>query len=97
MIVETNCPWTNGSADNYNNVISGNDAFPGYTISKEGQYQFMKDLTQAVISGGGSGVMYWEPAWITSHMKDFYGTGSSFENCALFDFGGNTVTGATII
>ena len=91
MIVETDCPWTNGSADNYNNVISGDAAFPGYAISKDGQYSFMKDMTQAIIKGGGIGVMYWEPAWITSQLKDGYGTGSSYENCALFDFTGNAL------
>ncbi len=91
MIVETNCPWTNGNADNYNNVISGDAAFPGYAVSKDGQYSFMKDLTGAVIKGGGIGVMYWEPAWITSGLKDGYGTGSSYENCALFDFTGNVL------
>jgi arabinogalactan endo-1,4-beta-galactosidase len=51
----------------------------------------MKDLTQAVISGGGSGIMYWEPAWITSSLRDLWGQGSSAENCAFFDFGSNTL------
>ncbi len=91
MIVETDCPWTNANADNYTNVISGNTAFASFTVSKDGQYNFMKDLTQAVIKGGGKGVMYWEPAWITSNMKDGYGTGSSYENCALFDFSNNAL------
>ncbi len=91
MIVETDCPWTNANADNYTNVISGNVAFGGYTVLQAGQYSFMKDLTQAVIKGGGKGVMYWEPAWISSNMKDGYGTGSSYENCALFDFADNAL------
>ena len=33
--------------------------------------------------------MYWEPAWITSSMKDRWGKGSSWENNAYFDFEGN--------
>ncbi|HOY15319.1 MAG TPA: glycosyl hydrolase 53 family protein, partial [Saprospiraceae bacterium] len=41
---------------------------------------------QAVIDGGGKGVMYWEPAWITSTMKDQWGVGSSWENNAFFDY-----------
>jgi arabinogalactan endo-1,4-beta-galactosidase len=49
----------------------------------------MKDLTQAVISGGGTGIMYWEPAWITSSLHDLWGTGSSWDNCTLFDFSNN--------
>ena len=53
----------------------------------------MKDLTQQVIDGGGSGIMYWEPAWITSSLKDEWGTGSSWENNAFFDFNGNVLPG----
>ena len=91
MIVETAYPWSGGSADNYNNVISGSSGFAGYAVSQEGQFQYMKDLTQQIISGGGSGIMYWEPAWITSSFKDQWGTGSSWENNAFFDFSGNTL------
>jgi arabinogalactan endo-1,4-beta-galactosidase len=91
MIVETAYPWTALYADSYTNVISGSTAFPGYAVSNEGQYAFMKDLTQQVISGGGSGIMYWEPAWISSGLKDQWGTGSSWENNTLFDFSGNTL------
>jgi len=91
MIVETAYPWTNSGADSYNNVISGSTGFSTYAVSKEGQFQFMKDLTQQVISGGGSGIMYWEPAWITSKLNDGWGTGSSWENNAFFDFSGNAL------
>lgn len=48
----------------------------------------MIDLTQAVIDGAGEGLMYWEPTWITSDMKDSWGEGSSWENNAVFDFNG---------
>jgi len=44
-----------------------------------------------LVSGGGSGLMYWEPAWITSSMRDLWGTGSSWENNALFDFTGKAL------
>ena len=37
------------------------------------------------------GVIYWEPAWISSPAKDLWGTGSSWENCAFFDFDGNAI------
>ena len=91
MIVETAYPWTNQSADSYTNVTSGNNPWNGYPVSKESQYNYIKDLTQQVISAGGVGVMYWEPAWITSSMKDKWGTGSSWENNAMFDFQGNAL------
>jgi arabinogalactan endo-1,4-beta-galactosidase len=91
MIVETAYPWTAQYADSYNNIISGSTALSGYDVSKDGQYKYMKDLTQQVIAGGGAGIMYWEPAWISSGLKDKWGVGSSWENNTFFDFSGNTL------
>ena len=53
----------------------------------------MVKMTQGVKDGGGQGIVYWEPAWISSDMKDLWGTGSSWENNAFFDFDGNTILG----
>jgi arabinogalactan endo-1,4-beta-galactosidase len=91
MIVETAFPWTTKNADSYTNIISSNENATEYGISQEEHLRYMKDLTQTVISAGGSGVQYWEPAWITSSMKDRWGKGSSWENNAYFDFTGNTL------
>jgi arabinogalactan endo-1,4-beta-galactosidase len=93
MIVETAYPFTADNADNYANINSANAVISGYPITPMGQYQYMVDLTQAVISGGGSGIMYWEPAWISSASHDLWGTGSSWENNAFFDFKGNILSG----
>ena len=89
MIVETAYPWTGANADSYTNIFSSTDTAPGYSLSKDEQLRYMKDLTQAVISAGGTGIQYWEPAWISSSMNDGWGTGSSWENNAFFDFTGN--------
>jgi arabinogalactan endo-1,4-beta-galactosidase len=94
MIVETGYPWTTGNADSYNNIFSASDTAPGYAISVDDQYRYFKDLTQAVINGGGKGIQYWEPAWITSRLNDSWGTGSSWDNVTLFDFTGNVLKGA---
>ncbi len=91
MIVETAFSWTSADADKYGNIMSTNDPIGSYPISKEGQLQYMKDLTQTVITAGGSGIQYWEPAWISSNMKDLWGSGSSWDNNTLFDFVGNTL------
>ncbi len=91
MIVETAYPWTSQNADSYTNLFSGTTGFNGYGVSQADQFKYMHDLTQQVISAGGSGVMYWEPAWITSKLNDGYGIGSSWENNAFFDFSGNTL------
>lgn len=88
MIVETAYPWTTVDADNYTNLVSGADTIPGYPITKGGQFNYFKDLVQALINGGGSGVIYWEPAWITSPMPDLWGTGSPWDNVTLFDSDG---------
>ncbi len=93
MIVETAFPWTFENADHYNNLFGDPKELIGFTASKEDQLKYMTGLVQAVINGGGSGIMYWEPAWITSPMKDRWGTGSSWENAALFDFKGNVLPG----
>jgi arabinogalactan endo-1,4-beta-galactosidase len=93
MIVETAYPWTDADADTYNNIFSPADSIPGYPLTPEGQLRFLTDLTQAVRDGGGMGIMVWEPAWITSAVKDPWGTGSSWDNCTFFDFDGNLHTG----
>jgi arabinogalactan endo-1,4-beta-galactosidase len=90
MILETAYPWTAEYADSYNNQFGSQSPLNGYPFTKEGQSKFLVDLAQNIISAGGSGMMYWEPAWISSQMKDLWGTGSSWENCTFFDFSGNT-------
>lgn len=93
MIVEAAYPWTMDYADDYNNQFGEDALVNGYPATKEGQRDFMVDLTKEIMDGGGTGLMYWEPAWITSDIKDRWGTGSSWENNTLFDFEGNTHTG----
>jgi arabinogalactan endo-1,4-beta-galactosidase len=92
MIMETAYPWTTDGADDYNNLLGGTPlaAFP---FTPEGQYNFLVKLTQEVKAGEGIGVIYWEPAWISSSMKDPWGTGSAWENATFFDFSGNTIKG----
>jgi len=88
-IVETAYPFTTANNDTYNNIYGSQAPISGYPYSVEGQKQFMIDLTQNMMDAGAIGVMYWEPAWITSQMKDLWGNGSAWENCAVFDFSGN--------
>jgi arabinogalactan endo-1,4-beta-galactosidase len=91
MILETAYPWTTDHKDDYNNQFGSETPITGYPFSIQGQTDLLKKLTQEVIDGGGSGVIYWEPAWISSGMKDLWGTGSSWENNTLFNFEGNTI------
>ncbi|MFT3843982.1 MAG: glycosyl hydrolase 53 family protein [Lacibacter sp.] len=93
MIVETAFPWTGKNADSYNNIFyTDQSTLLGYPVSGEGQQKYLKDLIQTIAANGGKGLMYWEPAWITSNMFDRWGTGSSWENNAFFDFNGNLLS-----
>jgi arabinogalactan endo-1,4-beta-galactosidase len=93
MMLETAYPWTNAGNDGYSNIFGSQAPISGFLFTKQGQFDMMKTITQEVIDGGGIGVVYWEPAWITSGMRDFWNAGSSWENCALFDFSGNVIQG----
>ena len=97
MLVEAAFPWTFENADSYNNLFGDPAELIGFEASIPGQLAYLKDLTQTIISAGGDGIMYWEPAWITSSLKDRWGTGSSWENAALFDFKGNTLPGISFM
>jgi arabinogalactan endo-1,4-beta-galactosidase len=93
MVVETAYPWTLNNADKYKNIIATDKLTAAYPSSQTGQYDYLVKLTQEIIDGGGKGIHYWEPAWITSSMNDKWGTGSSWDCNTLFDFSGNVIEG----
>lgn len=93
MILETAYPWSAMGSDSYNNAFGSQQAIAGYPYSTSGQFNMMKAITQEIMDGKGSGIIYWEPAWISSSMKDLWGIGSSWENATFFDFNGNTIQG----
>jgi arabinogalactan endo-1,4-beta-galactosidase len=85
MVFETGVPWTTASGDNYNNIINsyGNLSYP---ITPIGQKNFFSDLSLMVYNSGGTGVLYWEPGYISSTLCDKWGQGSSYENMSFFNF-----------
>ena len=89
MLLETAYPFTSANNDNYSNIYYNQPPLPGFPYTVEGQRDFMIDITQKMMDAGAIGVFYWEPAWITSDMIDLWGVGSSWENCAFFNFSGN--------
>jgi arabinogalactan endo-1,4-beta-galactosidase len=86
LVLETAFPWTNLSKDAYANILTEEGIPPAYSATKEGQNKYLTDFTQTIIDGGGIGIFYWEPAWVSSSLRDQWGTGSSWENNAFFDF-----------
>lgn len=93
MILEAAYPWSTGGNDGYNNLFGSQTPLAGYPYTQQGQLDMMKAITQEMFDGGGTGIIYWEPAWITSSIRDFWNAGSSWENCTFFDFNGNVIMG----
>lgn len=84
MVLETGYPWTTQNFDAYPNLITIPD--PQYIpLFPEKQLEYMVDYTRAVMKNGGSGVIFWEPAWVSTPCKTPWGQGSSHDHLVLFD------------
>ncbi len=84
MVVETGYLWDTENIDNLGNIIT--NPHPGYLpVSPANQLKFMVDLSNEVYNAGGSGVIFWEPAWVSTPCSTPWGTGSSHEHVAFFD------------
>jgi len=86
VVVETAYPFTLAGADASPNLLGGDSLIAGYPATPEGQRRYLVDLTQLVKDNDGSGVVYWEPDWISAGCRTRWGAGSNWENAALFDF-----------
>lgn len=82
MVVETAYPFTLDYADTKNNLFGGSSLLDGYPATQDGQLAFLTDLVSVTKSAGGAGVVYWEPAWVSTTCK------SAWENATLFGFDG---------
>lgn len=84
MVAETGYLWSTQNFDQLNNIIAVPD--PEYLpVSPGKQLEYMVDYAHAVKNGGGTGVIFWEPAWVTTPCATPWGTGSSHEHVAFFD------------
>lgn len=90
-VVETAYAWTLAGKDTATNILGDDSALQGYRLTKEGQKQFLTDLTQTIIANGGSGLVYWAPDWVSTKCGTRWGNGSDWENATLFDFEGNVL------
>lgn len=89
IIVETAYPFTMNNVDKANNILTEKALFEGYPATPQGQKDYMIQLVKLTLQGGGSGVIYWEPAWVTSNCKTLWGEGSHWDNATFFDSGNN--------
>ena len=88
MMLETGYLWDDQNIDALSNII--NSADEGYLpISKQNQLKYMTDLSQAMVTAGGIGVVFWEPAWVSTVCRTPWGQGSSHEHVAYFDHRNN--------
>ncbi len=94
LVVEAAYPWTLAGEDEMSNLLGQSTLIEGYPATKEGQRRYLIDLTQRIVTSGGVGLVYWEPAWISTRCKTRWGTGSAWENATLFDFDGRLLPGA---
>ncbi|HKK78468.1 MAG TPA: glycosyl hydrolase 53 family protein [Phaeodactylibacter sp.] len=85
MVVETAYPYTLDNADAAGNILGQDAVIPGYAISPQGQYDYLRALEQKIIEGGGSGLIYWEPAWVSTSCSTRWGQGSHWDNATSFD------------
>jgi len=92
IMLETAYPWTTDAQDSYNNLFGTEPPVSGYPYTPQGQKNIMVKMSEELITGGAIGIIYWEPAWISSPMRDLWGQGSAWENVTYFDFNGNALT-----
>jgi arabinogalactan endo-1,4-beta-galactosidase len=85
MIVETAYPFTLQNIDNANNILDSNAVLPNYPPTQQGQLDYLLKLKEVISNSGGSGLVYWEPAWVSTNCNTQWGTGSHWDNATLFD------------
>tara|TARA_B110000503_G_scaffold68819_1_gene107462 strand:+ start:18404 stop:19531 length:1128 start_codon:yes stop_codon:yes gene_type:complete len=85
MIVETGYPFTLDNADSANNIFNENALISGYPASQKGQLDYLNDLKTKIYESGGEGIVYWEPAWVSTGCSTLWANGSHWDNATLFD------------
>jgi arabinogalactan endo-1,4-beta-galactosidase len=85
MVVETAYPYTLNNIDDANNILGANALINGYPASQQGQLDYLNKLQEVVENAGGTGLVYWEPAWVSTNCSTPWGRGSHWDNATLFD------------
>lgn len=93
MVVETAYPFTLENQDPANNIMGSNALQPGYPATPQGQLDYMNALRDEIAAAGGGGLIYWEPAWISTGCSTLWAQGSHWDNATMFDASGRAHVG----
>ena len=85
MIVETAYPFTLDNADAANNILNSDALISGYPATQQGQLDYLNQLQSIIENAGGEGLIYWEPAWVSTTCSTLWAQGSHWDNATLFD------------
>lgn len=96
MVVETAYPFTLNNADGANNILGSSALIDGFPASENGQYRYLQALVKTLDNAGAKGMVYWEPAWISTDCSTQWGKGSHWDNATLFDHNGKVNEGMKI-
>ena len=93
MIVETAYPFTLDNLDPANNILGTEALTNGFPATQQGQLDYLNQLTTIIKNAGGKGLVYWEPAWVSTSCFTLWGQGSHWDNATLFDHTGRPTLG----
>ena len=54
---------------------------------------YLNELKKKIEEAGGEGLIYWEPAWVSTNCKTLWGQGSHWDNATLFDHNNKSTLG----
>ena len=93
MIVETAYPFTLENADAANNILGEDALISGYPATQQGQLDYLNTLKKRILEAGGEGLIYWEPAWVSTNCFTLWAQGSHWDNATLFDHSNKATEG----
>lgn len=96
MVVETAYPFTLNNADGANNILGSDALIDGFPASETGQFGFLEALVETLDKAGAKGMIYWEPAWVSTNCRTQWGQGSHWDNATLFNQAGGVNKGMEI-
>ncbi|MEK4475906.1 glycosyl hydrolase 53 family protein [Paenibacillus sp. FSL R7-0048] len=102
IVTETAYPYTLEDGDNFENNIARQDqldgsGFPATVAGQMAEVKTVMNVLSKVPDGKGTGLFYWEPAWIPVQGVGWkVGEGNAWENQAMFDFAGNALSSLNV-